>query len=59
MTLDMFGASNSQRNKRYRAWGLKKHTNEQLRTAFIANTVPQIQALGLEVPDHFAGRRYL
>ena len=59
MTLDMFGSSQSQRNKRYRAWGLKKHTNEQLRQAFIANTVPQIQALGLSTPDHLANRRFL
>jgi 1,2-phenylacetyl-CoA epoxidase catalytic subunit len=59
MALDMFGNSESQRNKRYRAWGLKKHTNRQLREAFIANTVPQVEALGLQVPDHLANRRYL
>lgn len=59
MTLDMFGNTESQRNKRYRAWGLKKHTNGQLREAFIANTVPQLAALGLRVPDHLANRRYL
>ncbi len=59
MALDMFGNSGSTRNKRYRAWGLKKNTNEQLRDAFIANTVPQVEALGLEVPDHLANRRYL
>jgi 1,2-phenylacetyl-CoA epoxidase catalytic subunit len=59
MALDMFGNSHSARNRRYRAWGLKKHTNEDLREAFIANTVPQVEALGLEVPDHLANRRYL
>jgi len=59
MALDMFGNSGSARNRRYRAWGLKKHTNEDLRDAFIANTVPQVEALGLEVPDHLANRRYL
>lgn len=59
MALDMFGNSESSRNKRYRAWGLKKNTNGQLREAFIANTVPQIEALGLKVPDHNANRRYL
>lgn len=58
MTLDMFGNTNSTRNARYRAWGLKKHTNGQLREAFIANTVPQIEALGLDVPDHNENRRY-
>lgn len=59
MALDMFGNSESSRNRRYRAWGLKKHTNGQLRDAFIANTVPQVEALGLKVPDHNANRRYL
>lgn len=59
MTLDMFGRSGSTRNKRYRAWGLKKHTNAQLREAFIADTVPQLEALGLDVPDHLANRRFL
>lgn len=59
MTLDMFGSSKSSRNARYRAWGLKKHTNEQLRQAFIANTAPQIHALGLSVPDHLLNRRFL
>ena len=59
MALDMFGNSNSSRNRRYRAWGLKKHTNEQLREAFIADTVPQLTGLGLTVPDHNANRRFL
>lgn len=58
MALDMFGNTHSSRNGRYRAWGLKKHTNGQLREAFIANTVPQLEALGLKVPDHNANRRY-
>jgi 1,2-phenylacetyl-CoA epoxidase catalytic subunit len=59
MALDMFGRSESTRNKRYRAWGLKKHTNAQLRDAFIADTIPQVEALGLSVPDHLVGRRFL
>lgn len=59
MTLDMFGRSESTRNKRYRAWGLKKHTNAQLREAFIEDTVPQVEALGLDVPDHLENRRFL
>lgn len=59
MALDMFGRSDSTRNTRYRAWGLKKHTNAQLRQAFIDDTVPQIEALDLVVPDHLANRRYL
>jgi len=59
MTLDMFGRSESTRNKRYRAWGLKKHTNAQLREAFIEDTIPQIEALGLDVPDNLENRRFL
>ena len=59
MTLDMFGRTDSTRNKRYRAWGLKKHTNGQLRDAFIEDTIPQIEALGLDVPDHLENRRFL
>ena len=59
MALDMFGRTDSTRNARYRAWGLKKHTNAQLREAFIDDTVPQLEAVGLEVPDHLANRRYL
>jgi len=59
MALDMFGNSVSSRNERYRAWGLKKHTNAQLREAFILNTVPMVEALGLHVPNHLANRRYL
>ena len=59
MTLDMFGRSDSTRNKRYRAWRLKKHTNAQLRDAFIKDTIPQIEALGLDVPDHLENRRFL
>ena len=59
MTLDMFGRSESTRNKRYRAWGLKKHTNAQLREAFIDDTIPQIEALGLDVPDNLENRRFL
>jgi len=59
MTLDMFGRTDSSRNRLYRTWGLKKHTNGQLRTAFIRDTVPQLEALGLTIPDHVQGRRYL
>lgn len=59
MALDMFGRSDSTRNARYRAWGLKKHSNSQLREAFISDTIPQLEVLGLDVPDHLANRRYL
>ncbi len=33
------------------AWGIKQHTNDELRARFVDMTVPQAQALGLTLPD--------
>jgi ring-1,2-phenylacetyl-CoA epoxidase subunit PaaA len=33
------------------AWGIKRHTNDELRQRFIDISVPQAQALGLTLPD--------
>jgi 1,2-phenylacetyl-CoA epoxidase catalytic subunit len=57
--LDMFGASGSARTERYIDWGLKRRTNEEARRQYIAEVEPQIQALGLIVPDRLQGRKYL
>lgn len=57
--LDMFGRSDSRRNERYRYWGLKQHTNEELRQEYIAETAPLLAGLGLDVPDETTGRKYL
>ena len=57
--LDMFGKSGSSRTERYLEWGLKRRTNEEARRQYTAEVEPQIQALGLVVPDRMAGRKYL
>jgi 1,2-phenylacetyl-CoA epoxidase catalytic subunit len=57
--LDMFGRSDSRRNERYQYWGLKQHGNEELRQEYIAETVPLLADLGLDVPDTTTGRKYL
>jgi ring-1,2-phenylacetyl-CoA epoxidase subunit PaaA len=33
------------------AWGIKRHTNDELRARFVDMSVPQAQALGLTLPD--------
>lgn len=57
--LDMFGRSDSSNSKIYVQWGIKGKTNEELRAQYIADTVPLIEDLGLEVPDNLANRKYL
>lgn len=57
--LDMFGRSDSKTSPLYVEWGIKMHDNEALRRKYIAEAVPEIEKLGLEVPDHLANRRFL
>jgi ring-1,2-phenylacetyl-CoA epoxidase subunit PaaA len=33
------------------AWGIKRHTNDELRQRFVDMTVPQAEALGVTLPD--------
>jgi ring-1,2-phenylacetyl-CoA epoxidase subunit PaaA len=33
------------------AWGIKRHSNDDLRQRFVDMTVPQSEALGLTIPD--------
>jgi ring-1,2-phenylacetyl-CoA epoxidase subunit PaaA len=43
------------------AWGIKKHSNDELRQRFVDMTVPQAQVLGLELPDpdlHWDGEHW-
>lgn len=56
--LDMFGRSKSKNSDIYVKWGIKVHGNEELRQMYIAETVPLIEALELDVPDHMANRQY-
>jgi len=57
--LDMFGRSSSTNAPQYVKWGIKSHGNEGLRRKYIAEAVPEIEMLGLAVPDNLANRRYL
>jgi ring-1,2-phenylacetyl-CoA epoxidase subunit PaaA len=57
--LDMFGRSDSKNSPLYVKWGIKMLENEALRQKYIAEAIPEIGKLGLEVPDHLANRRFL
>ena len=57
--LDMFGKSDSRNSSNYVKWGIKAHSNADLRKKYIEDVVPVIQELGLDVPDHTANRRFL
>src|SRR5439155_10007436 len=47
------------RTERYIEWGLKRRTNEEARRQYIAEVDPQIEALGLVIPNKLQGRKYL
>jgi len=57
--LDMFGKSNSRNSSSYVKWGIKAHTNEELRQRYIADTEPLLHALKLDIPDPMANRRFI
>lgn len=57
--LDMFGRSDSKTSPLYVKWGIKMHENEALRQKYIAEAIPEIEKLELEVPDNLANRRFL
>jgi 1,2-phenylacetyl-CoA epoxidase catalytic subunit len=57
--LDMFGRSSSTNSPLYVKWGIKTHENEALRQKYVAEAVPEIRKLGLQVPDNLANRRFL
>ncbi|MGZ4612302.1 MAG: 1,2-phenylacetyl-CoA epoxidase subunit PaaA [Kineosporiaceae bacterium] len=52
-SLMMFGPPDdaSPNSAQSMAWGIKKHTNDELRQRFVDMTVPQAQVLGLTLPD--------
>jgi ring-1,2-phenylacetyl-CoA epoxidase subunit PaaA len=56
--LDMFGNSNSWRSERFRYWGIKRRSNAQAREDYMAEVVPLMEKMGLEVPDPNQGRLY-
>ena len=52
-SLMMFGPhdSDSAHSGKSMNWKIKRETNDDLRQKFVDQTVPQIEALGLEMPD--------
>lgn len=57
--LDMFGKSDSASSETYVKWGIKSKSNAELRRQYIEDTVPLLEALELDVPDHLANRKFL
>jgi ring-1,2-phenylacetyl-CoA epoxidase subunit PaaA len=52
-SLMMFGPPDDQspNTAQSMAWGVKRHTNDELRQRFVDMTVPQAQKLGVTLPD--------
>jgi ring-1,2-phenylacetyl-CoA epoxidase subunit PaaA len=52
-SLMMFGPPDhdSPNTEQSMAWGIKRHTNDELRQRFVDMTVPQAEALGVTLPD--------
>jgi ring-1,2-phenylacetyl-CoA epoxidase subunit PaaA len=52
-TLMMFGPhdAESPNTPQLVRWGIKTRTNDELRQTFVNNLVPELHALGLEIPD--------
>lgn len=57
--LDMFGTSTGERQHRFVEYRLKQRTNEERRQAYIETVGPELEELGLVVPDPLQGRKYL
>ena len=57
--LDMFGRSDSPNVPKFIGWGLKTIGNAQIRELYKSYVDQKIAALGLDVPDERAGRKFL
>ena len=62
-SLMMFGPPDDQspNSAQSMAWGIKRHSNDELRQRFVDMTVPQSQVLGLTLPDpdlHWDGEHW-
>jgi hypothetical protein len=57
--LDMFGRSDSPNVPKFIHWGLKSVGNAEIRSAYKHYVDRKLAALGLDVPDERAGRRFL
>jgi 1,2-phenylacetyl-CoA epoxidase catalytic subunit len=49
--LAAFGSDDSENNRNWRKWGLKQHTNGELRAAYHAEITQVLQSLEIEAPD--------
>jgi len=58
-TLDMFGRSDSPNVPKFIQWGLKSVGNAEIRRAYKAYVDRKLVALGLDLPDERARRRFL
>ncbi len=59
MSLDLFGKSDSARSEKYVEWGLRKYTNREARSRFIDKMAPQLEAMGLQIPENGKLRKFL
>lgn len=59
IALDTFGRAESKRNAQYRAWSLKRRTNEELRQDFMSYVNPMLERLGFEVPPPSHNRQFI
>jgi 1,2-phenylacetyl-CoA epoxidase catalytic subunit len=57
--LDMFGRSDSRNAPKFIHWGLKSVDNAAIRAAYKGYVDAKLAALGLDVPDERANRRFL
>lgn len=57
--LDMFGRSDSPNAPKFIQWGLKSVDNAEIRRAYKTYVDAKLVALGLDVPDERANRRFL
>ena len=57
--LDMFGRSDSPNAPKFIGWGLKSVGNAEIRDAYKAYVDAKLLALGLDLPDERANRRFL
>lgn len=57
LALDMFGRSDSRRAEAAVRWGLRKHTNAELRNLYKAEIASHINRLGYRLPEDDPSRR--
>lgn len=51
LILSLFGSDGSKHAEAYLHWGLRQKTNKQAREDFVARVTPELERMGLTVPD--------